>query len=351
MVAGSPSARRVIRCIVVPVVIGALWLGLRVNALGDPTALLSNGAKNPANALIQREIPDAYTVPGIGFDGAQFYAIARGPFAWERTSHYLDVPSYRLRRILYPLGAGALAPGGGVPLVWTLALMSLLGIAIGGWWLDALPGAPPWLPLLMVLNPGVLWSLFASLCDALAAGLVLAAFGAMLTRRVRLAVVFLVLACLTRETSAVAALALAFTPGLSTRARAAVAVIPIVPVVLWSGAVSWSLGTSFFAQPVGGSFTLPFRGWVHNGSTPGEFVLVIAMTLLVVAALARWRTAPLPVTLYLAATLGMLVCSAPVIMSQWIGTSRVMTAAIPLAVWVLAGRRTRARRLLDPSFA
>ena len=92
-----------------------------------------------------------------------------------------------------------------MPLVWTLALMSLLGIAIGGWWLDALPGSPPWLPLLMVLNPGVLWSLFASLCDALAAGLVIAAFGAMLTKRVRLAVVFLVLACLTRETSAVAA--------------------------------------------------------------------------------------------------------------------------------------------------
>ena len=72
MVAGSPSARRVVRCIVVPVVIGALWLGLRVNVLGDPTALLSNGAKNPANALVQREIPDASTVPGIGFDGAQF---------------------------------------------------------------------------------------------------------------------------------------------------------------------------------------------------------------------------------------------------------------------------------------
>ena len=208
MAAGSTSARRVVRCIVVPVVIGALWLGLRINALGDPSALLSNGAKNPANALVQREIPDAYTVPGVGFDGAQFYAIARGPFAWERTSRYLDVPSYRLRRILYPLGAGALAPGGGLPLVWSMALMSLVGIAIGGWWLDALPGAPTWLPLIMVLNPGVLWSLFASLSDALAAGLVLAAFGAMFTKRVRLAVVFLVLACLTRETSAVAAVAL-----------------------------------------------------------------------------------------------------------------------------------------------
>ena len=90
---------------------------------------------------------------------------------------------------------------------------------------------------------------------------------------------------------------------------------------------------------------------MHNGSTPAEFALVVAMTLLVAAALARWRTAPLPVTLYLAVTLGMLVCSAPVIMSQWIGTSRVMTVAIPLAVWVLAGRRTKARRRLDPSFA
>jgi hypothetical protein len=330
--------------------IGALWLGLRVNALGDPTALLSNGAKNPANAIVQKDMPGAFTVDGIGFDGAQFYAIARGPFAWERTSQYLDVPTYRLRRILYPLAAGALAPGGGVRLVWAMALLTVVGIGIGGWWLDAFPGAPPWLPVVMAFNPGVLCSLFASLSDGLAAGLVIAAFGAMFTRRTRLAVCFLVLACLTRETSVLAGFALAFTPGLTGRARAALAVIPVLPVAIWSVAVSRTLGSSFFAQPVGGSFTLPFAGWVGNGSTTAEMALVIGMGLLVVAALTRWRSTPISITAFLALSLAMLVCSAPVIMSQWIGTSRVMTAAIPLAVWVLAGRPSKARRRLSPSW-
>lgn len=343
---------RLLRAAVLPVVIGAVWIGLRMLGIGGgPTVLLSDGPMNPAHSLVTTDFHDPYQAERAGFDGAQFYAITRSPADLHEAAEHLDVPAYRLRRILYPALAGAVAPHGGTALIWSLALVSLLGVAIGGWALDRLPGAPPWLGIMMVVNPGVIAGLWLSLGDVLATGLVLAAFAALFSRdrrRVVYAVTLLSLACLTREISVLAALALVLLPGLSRRDRVLVGVAPMIPVGLWSLYVAWVLDAPLFAQPYGGTFTAPFLGWIRNDSTPGELLLAAVMALVLAASLTRWRSTPAPVTAYIAASLGVLVCSTPVIMDTWMGSTRVVTAALPLAVWALIGRPSKRRRELSP---
>lgn len=341
--------RSMLAWVLVTVLIGTGWIGVRLTRVdGGPTVLLSDGLQSPAHPLIVEEFDDPYYEENAGFDGAQFYAIARSPADVKTAAKYVDPPTYRLRRILYPAVAGLLAPSGGIPLIWAMALVSLIGVAIGGWALTRLPGAPPWLAVFMVLNPGVIAGLWVSLGDVLATGLVLAAFAAMFSRRVALAIVVLALACLTREISVLAAFALMATPGLSRRDRLLVGIVPCIPVGLWSLYVARTLGEPIFTQPDGGTFTFPFAGWVDNGSTHEELALAAALAVVLALALTRWRRTPLPVTLYIAASLAVLICSTPIIMFTWAGSTRVITAALPLAIWVVLGHPTRVRRKLSP---
>lgn len=341
------AATRMLLRVVVPVLIGFVWIVLRANAFGSTSALLSVGSDRPSYVLIKREIPNVYTFHGNGFDGMPFYVIARSPLNIKKASHYLDPiadpPTYRLRRILFPLAAKAIAPGGGIQLVYAFALLSLAGIGIGGWWLGKFPNAPPWLPLMMAINPGVICALFTSTSDALAAGLVVAAFGAMFGRRLPLAILFLTLAALTRETSLLAGLAFVFWPGLTTKRRVAVAIIPAVPVTAWSIYVAATLHRSFFSQPVGGTFSAPFLGWAHAGTPSGQLALAAVLLVTMVAGtLAAW-TRSKPVAIFLGVTVSMYVCAAPIIANQWIGFARVTTPALPLAIWALMARRAPSR--------
>lgn len=321
--------------VLVTLAISLGWIQLRVSAFGSPSALLAVGRENVGYDLIRGEIPAVYTFDGSGFDGMPFYVIARNPFNLKKASRHLEPPTYRLRRILFPLAAKALAPHGGMGLVMAFALLSLIGIAIGSWWLGAFPNAPPWLPLMMTINPGVICALFTSISDALAAGLVIASFGAMFNKRVRLAIVFLALAALTRETSLAAGLAFFFWPGLTKTKRIAVAIIPAIPVTAWSIYVSMTLRLSFFAQPPGGTFTIPFLGWAR-AETPGGELLLAAFLLVTLAAgtFAAWSRSR-PVAIFLAITVAMYVCGTPVIVYQWIGFARLTTPALPLAIWAL----------------
>ena len=307
------------------------------------TGLIGVGPASPAYPVVHHDLPDAVEFTGTGLDGALFYAIARSPFDVHRAARSLDYPTYRLRRILYPALGWAIAPSGGAPLIWALAGISIAGVVLGAWALSRFPGAPPWLPLAMVINPGVILALSLTLSDALATGLVLAAFAAMFRRRTAVAVALLVLACLTRETSYVAALSLAFWPGLTRPRRAALAVVPAVPLGLWSLFVAHTLGEPLLQQNGGGTFSLPLVGWARSGAGAADVLVGLLAVGLIGAALTRWRRTPLPVTIYLAVTLVMVICSAPIIAQTWFGTGRVIAVAYPLAIWVLARRPSRTR--------
>lgn len=342
-------SRATIGWVLVTILIGAGWIGVRVNRVGvGPTVLLSDGPIGPAHTLIVEEFDHPYEADGPGFDGAQFYAAARSPFDVEKAAEHAGPPVYRLRRMLYPTLAWMLAPGGGDRLIWALALVSLVGVGLGAWALRRLPGAPSWLPLAMVLNPGIVAGLWLSLGDVFATGLVLAAFATMFSRRIGVAIILLVLAALTREISVLAAFALMTTPGLTRRERLLVGIVPCIPIGLWSLYVARTLGQSIFQQPGGGTFTFPFSGWVGAGTPTVEVVLVAVLAIILALSLTMWRTTPWSVTLYVGASLLTLICSTPVIMRTWVGSTRVVAAAFPLAIWAVRGRVVARRRALSP---
>lgn len=338
--------KRITLAIVVPCLIGIGLLAARAAVFSTPSALLAIGPDNSSYAYVHADYPHAYVFDGNGFDGMVFYTIARHPFDVRRTAANLDVPTYRLRRILYPALAKAMSPSGGVGLVYAFAVLSLIGIGIGGWALSKFPHSPSWLPITMVVNAGTICALWTSTADALAAGLTLAFFAAAFRRRFAAAVILLAMAGLTRETSLVAAVALLAWPDLRLRRRLAGAALAVMPVALWSLYVAAQLHESMFDQPSAGSFAAPLIGWIREPPAGGQLILALFTgVLMLTATVIGWR-AYRPVALYLVATLAMYVCAAPVITNQWVGFARITTVAFPLSIWLIVAR-ARAPQAFD----
>lgn len=320
------------------VLIGALWPVLCINYYGSPTALLHAAQGGPSIEVVHHDLPNAVLFAKPGHDGQQFYAIARDPFSPHRVASQLDLPVRRYRRILYPLLAGLISPGKGLPLVYSLTLVSLIGLAIGCWALSTFPDAPLWLPFSMTLNPAIFVSLFLSLSDVLATGLVLATFAAAFHRKWWFAAALAVLACLTRETSIVAVACIAFWPRTSVKDRLRFA----MPPVLVTGA--WALTAAYLMRGVSDTkgapvFVWPFVGWIH-GVGPLDVVVPAALCLLLVFGLCA-RGTPLPIRLFLGANLVQAVCLGHVVTFSWINSTRAIAPAVPLAFWAIYRRPAR----------
>src|SRR5699024_4294860 len=131
------------------------------------------------------------------------YAIARDPLHVDETADHLDGPRYRLQRPLLPWLAWALHPtGGGLPLVYALVTVGLLGVALGAVATGALSQllrGPAWLGVLFPLLPRTYWSLRVTVSDALALALALAALACSARDRSVAAVALGVLAVLAKE--------------------------------------------------------------------------------------------------------------------------------------------------------
>lgn len=318
------------------VALAGIWPLWWSHSNGDVTAVLGAGFDGPSRPLVEREVPEAIRFPGLGHDGQQFYAVARHPFDPAAARDLLDSPAYRYRRILYPALAGALAPDGGRPLVWTLIGVSLAGVALGALAVALLPGAPRWLPLVVGITPGVGVACALSLCDALATGLALAAVAASQHRRWPLAVGLLTAAVLTRETLLLVALGLACAQGLPRAWRLATVAVPAVVAGLWAVWSTNELGTSF--SDGAGQVALPLVGWLQSDSNPRGLVVGLGTTVVLgLAALHAHRRGR--ASLDLAVVLGLhtllMICLATDVTTSWLNTTRVAAPVFPLAVWMI----------------
>jgi hypothetical protein len=324
------------------VALGAFWSALWAYSYRSITSLLAIGkAGGPATIAVHHDLRHVFLFAGEGHDGRFFYTIARYPFDIALLNRRIPITGYRYRRILYPLLAGRLAPHGGIPLIFAFLGLSLVGIGIGAYSLTRFPRSPHWLPLIVAIDPGVIVAVWISLADALATGLVLAAFAAMFRKRWALATVVLVLACLTRETTVLVALCMYFWPKVPMRTRAMVALIPTAVLGCWALYVSHITHTALSAAPVNGSLTYPFGGWSHGTQGPVDALISGVVVILLVAAVVSRRRVPLPVILYIAATIVMLMCSEVAVTNQWIDATRSVAPAVPLAAWVLCQPRAR----------
>jgi hypothetical protein len=159
-----------------------------------------------ASSSIKLDPTYSYPAGESGYDGEFVYFIALDPV---NARYYVDVPSYRYTRIVYPLLARALALGRPSLIPWTLLLINWL--AIGGGTLAAAlwlkrKGQLPWFALAYGFYPGLLVALQRDTTEALAYGLV--ALGIFLwdyggRRRIIWSALVFALAALTRETTVV----------------------------------------------------------------------------------------------------------------------------------------------------
>ena len=232
--------------------------------------------KGSSATIDRRNIPA--TGP-IGYDGQFFYFTALDP---RRAPAYMDVPTYRYGRVLYPFVVRAAALGQPAAVPWALLLVNLAAVAGGTLALALLlrrRGASPVYAALWGFAPGLYVAVSLDLSEPLAYALVLAGLAAWWwddRPRPWLAGIIFGLAGLTRETALLfpIALAVAAFAGLSDgsgrrrardgRSAAIVAVTSLLPYVALKLFLATWLGSAGSAPEAVRFAVLPFGGFLAH---------------------------------------------------------------------------------------
>jgi hypothetical protein len=312
---------------------------LLLSGARSAASFLDPGALGPSADLIRTDF-GASAVPAgrTGYDGQQFYAIARFFPHLRHAAQYLDLPRYRLLRI----GAPALASLGGRGVGIVVALLALnivgIGLAVGSVAdLAARHGRPSWIGWLAGLP--LLVGVTISTPEPLAVGFGLAAVDAADRGRHGRAVVLLVASALVRESGAVFAVAIAV--GLlvgrrrpSWRALAAY-LLPALAVAAWSVVLADMVG-----GPLSVSSKVVPLGLLH-ASGPSEVLAVIA---LVLAGLGAWEWRDVPAVWPVAAVFGCWILVFSPAVSDWLALPRAAAPALVVGASALGALGARLAR-------
>ncbi|WP_143827938.1 hypothetical protein [Anaeromyxobacter sp. Fw109-5] len=296
----------------------------------------------------------APTTGSIGYDGQYFGALATDPLLIHPgTADAIHSSVYRAGRIGLPLVAWLLAAGNASAaihvyqaLCWALAIV---GVWLVARWIEDEGSAALWAAPLVV-SAGLVSSMVSSLPDGAAVALVVLALWLHQQGRGGVPLV-LTFACLVRETSYIAALAVAVAEVRAGRwARALAAVIAPAAVVLgWRRFVVARLGQ---ADSSGDVFEVPFSWVARRFSEPFPPSEVLGFLALVLAAMAAIVSLPRLVARVrpeLLAFVGFVVLTAllPYAVYEGVWSYARVTLALPfLAVAVAEGEEDRWRRRL-----
>ncbi len=236
-----------------------------------------------------------------GYDGQFTYYIARDPLD---SPGCLDVPAYRMQRILLPALGRALSLGYTPLIPWTLVAINLAALVTGTALLEDLlrqAHASRWYALSYGLFVGVVMAVRLSTTEALAYGLVIAGIWLVERERPNAAALMLALAALAKETTLLFAAGLVLYHVLHRRWRdaARITLIAGVPFALWQVVLYGWLGT--FGAGSGGAKATPFEIVPFNGvwkiASEGSFAafLLLGVLLVIPSAVlpslwALWRT-------------------------------------------------------------
>jgi len=286
--------RRIVRSawlVPVPILLlYGLWLFASYGPGHDPrdAAFLGRHFVQQSQVSSTIKFDPSYSYPGgdVGYDGQFAYYIALDPL---NARYYMDAPSYRYTRIVYPLLARLLAAGQRALIPYALLVINWLAI-VGGTlavaaWLRR-KGVWPWFALAYGLYPGLFITLQRDTTEAL--GYALAALGVFLWDyggrwRIALAACSFSIAALTRETTAVFpvvyALSLLFAApadqgrptGLPGRLVPAIAVgaLAVAPLLIYKAFLLVWLGTA--GDPGIPLEHVPFLGLLIVPRSPGWF--------------------------------------------------------------------------------
>lgn len=234
---------------VVLVVAAAYLTGVALQAGGDPFAFVRIGTR------FDPGIPDG----SMGYDGQFSYQIAVSPI--ESVAR-LDVPAYRLQRILYPLLARILALGLRDLVPWTLLAVNLVALGVGTAATESIlvsGGQSRWFALAYSLNAGMLMSARLDLAEPTAFMFVQLGALAFARGRPQASALAFCFASLAKEVTLLIALGylvamfLAAGPGKSLKW----AMVAFLPFVAWQGVLALWLGSVGIAS--GGALSTPFE--------------------------------------------------------------------------------------------
>ena len=317
---GSDAAIAAICAVLAPLAGMLAMLGSQDGSF-RPSALVKISSHEPLAGLARAADPHFRFVTLVQqYDGAYYYAIARDPFLDGKAHTLIDQPAYRYGHPLHGWLAGLLSFGQARAVPLALMILSLVGLALGGWATSRLAvhfGRTAWGGLLVAFSPGLLYAATADTTETLGAALIALTFLAWVRGRYGVAALLIVAVCLDKEQYVTVPLGLAVWefvrawrhPAPPERQAAKVAAFIAGPVVLagWYLYVHSRLRAwPWTYQP--GNFGKPFAGWgqtfqfahlLSGGSfeqsqiaaiTPPVLVVVaIVMTIATIAAL-RIRT-------------------------------------------------------------
>jgi hypothetical protein len=316
---------------------------------GDPRGLLRLGSafQHPP------ALAGAPIFEGDGYDGQFFAALATDPLLLRpETRLMFDAPAYRAGRIGLPLAAWLLAAGNGSVAIFLYQVLSWGLGALVVWvvarWLED-EGHSPWWAAPLICSGGVLSSFMGSMPDVAAMTLATAALWRSATRR-RGAVPLLVAAVLVRETSIIAALAIAAAELRQRRFRPAALVVgaPALTLLAWRAYVVARFGADSMDVP-GGNLALPLTWLPEKLAQTFDAPEVLAMLglalafaglLVLLPSVARWSVAETSYAGF--AVMGLLLSRLNYVVIWW-GYTRSL---LPLAVLsvIVAARTTGWRR-------
>jgi len=177
---------------VILLLIYGLWL---VSAYDTPYALATLGARYVPNELIEFAYSDE------GYDGQSVYLIAR--YGWE-SEPFIDVPAYRMQRMLLPVIGNVIASSDAILLIWVLFSVNVLAVGLGTYVLERLlqdANQSVWLSIGYSLSLGIFGSARLLTTEPLAYALALLGIWTMMRERYVWGTVFFALAILGKETA------------------------------------------------------------------------------------------------------------------------------------------------------
>jgi hypothetical protein len=219
-----------------------------------------------------------------GYDGQFVYYIARD--GWMALPH-VDNPPYRMQRILYPLLVRWVSLGAAPAMPWAMVAINAAAIVVATYlitrWLAA-HAVWAWYGLVYPLFIGTVMAYSRDLTEPLSCALALAGVACWLDARRVAALGLLILATLTRETTALFIAALAISESLAGRWRRALALAAtLLPLVAWQVYLSAQLGRSGLAT-VAILGVLPARYmFTHLSLEPGRLSALLFISLPAVA--------------------------------------------------------------------
>lgn len=228
--------------------------------------LLNNGWDPSAFVRIGSRFDPGLPHGSMGYDGQFSYQIAVDPI---NAPSKLDVPAYRLQRILYPILARLAALGRPQLIPWTLVIINLVALACGVAATEAMLvhyGNSRWWALAYGLNVGMLMSVRLDLTEPTAYLFVQLGALAWAKDRHRESALAFLMASLAKEVTLIIALGYGLGQLRKAGLKSALkwALLVLAPFVVWQGVLSIWIGRVGIGS--GGALStpfeiLPFRGW------------------------------------------------------------------------------------------